>query len=94
MSRKKAVEQLQNEKRELFDKDVLNVLNGQAMYEEFKAEKLMGDSDYVPFYEAMCVHATTTQVFDSEFIQTRVAGHDASVENYMKKVITPLETIL
>lgn len=93
MSRKNEVEQLQNVKRELFDKDVLNVLNGQAMYDEFKAEKLMGDSDYVPFNEAMCVHSTTTQVFDSEFIQTRAAGHHESVENYMKKVIAPLETI-
>ena len=42
------------QKSELFDKDVLNILNGQMMYEEFKNEKLMGDSDYAPFNEAMC----------------------------------------
>jgi hypothetical protein len=93
MSRKNEVEQLQNVRRELFDKDVLNVLNGQAMYEEFKADKLMGDSDFVPFNEAMCVHTTTTQVFDNEFIQTRASGHHESVENYIKKVIAPLDTI-
>ncbi|WP_399630191.1 helix-turn-helix transcriptional regulator [Sporosarcina sp. SG10008] len=93
MSRKNEVEQLQKVKRELFDKDVLNVLNGQVMYEEFKAEKLMGDSDYVPFNEAMCVHATTAQVFDDEFIQTRALGHHVSVENYIRKVIYPFNTI-
>ena len=93
MSRKNQVEQLQNVRRELFDKDVLHVLNGQAMYEEFIAERLMGDSDYVPFNEAMCVHATTTQVFDNEFIQTRASGHHESVKNYIKKVIAPLDTI-
>ncbi len=93
ISRKTEVEQLQNVKRELFDKDVLNVLNGQAMYEEFKTEKLMRDSDYVPFNEAMCVHATTPQVFDNEFIQTRASGHHVSVENYIKKVIYPLDNI-
>ncbi len=93
MSRKNEVEQLQNVKGELFDKDVLNVLNGQAMYEEFTAEKLMGDSDYVPFNEAMCVHATTAQIFDNEFIQTRASGHHESIENYIEKVVAPLDNI-
>ncbi|MBL1704610.1 AraC family transcriptional regulator, partial [Klebsiella pneumoniae] len=56
ISRKVEVEQLRNAKRELFDKDVLHILNGQMMYEEFKNEKLMGESDYAPFNEAMCVN--------------------------------------
>lgn len=41
-SRKIEVNQLRNAKSELFDKDVLNILNGQFMYEEFKSERLMG----------------------------------------------------
>ncbi len=36
ISRKLEVEQLRNKNSELFDKDVLNILNGQMMYEEFK----------------------------------------------------------
>ena len=36
ISRKIEVEQLRNRKSELFDKEVLNILNGQVMYEEFK----------------------------------------------------------
>ena len=93
ISRKIEVEKLQNEKSELFDKYVLNILNGQAMYEEFKDKKLMGDSDYVPFNEAMCVNVTTKHVFDIEFIKTRASGHHESVENYIKKVIDPLENL-
>lgn len=93
ISRKIEVEQLQNKKSALFDKYVLNILNGQVMYEEFKDNKLMGDSDYVPFNEAMCVNATTKQVFDKEFIQARALGHHESVENYIKKVIDPLDNL-
>ncbi|MBJ7931417.1 AraC family transcriptional regulator [Bacillus toyonensis] len=93
ISRKIEVEQLRNEKSELFAKDVLNILNGQMMYEEFKTEKLMGESDYAPFNEAMCINATTRQVFDDEFIKTRVEGHNSSVESYTKKVINPLKKL-
>ncbi|MBJ7987149.1 MULTISPECIES: helix-turn-helix domain-containing protein [Bacillus] len=92
-SRKIEVNQLRNAKSELFDKAVLNILNGQFMYEEFKSERLMGESDYAPFNEAMCVNATTAQIFDDEFIKTRAEGHQGTVENYMKKVIHPLENL-
>ncbi|MDA1679559.1 helix-turn-helix domain-containing protein [Bacillus cereus group sp. TH152-1LC] len=93
VSKKLEVEQLRNAKRELFDKDVLNILNGQMMYEEFKNEKLMGNSEYAPFNEAMCVNLATTQVFNDEFIKTRAEGHNSSVESYTKKVIDPLENL-
>jgi AraC-like DNA-binding protein len=90
ISKKIEVEKLQNNRSELFDKDVLHILNGQLMYEEFKSGKLMGVSDYAPFNEAMCVNATTDQIFDQEFINIRAAGHHESVEGYIKKVIDPL----
>ena len=91
--RKIEVVQLQKVKSELFDKDVLNILNGQVMYEEFKENKLMGNSDYAPFNEAMCVNATTRQVFSKDFIKARALGHHESVENYIKKVIDPLDNL-
>lgn len=93
ISRKMEVEQLQNEKSEFFDKYVLNILNGQVMYEEFKDKKLMGDADYVPFNEAMCVNATTKHVFNEEFIKTRASGHHEPGEKYIKKVINPLDNL-
>ena len=89
LSRENEVEQLKKRKRELFDQNVLNILNGQVMYEEFNSKKLMGDSEYVPFNEAMCVNETTTSIFDHAFIQTRAAGHNESEENYNNKVIKP-----
>lgn len=75
----------------MFDQDVLHILNGQAMYEEFKRKKFMGN--YVPFNEAMCVNATTASIFDQTFIETRASGHQESVENYRNKVIKPLDEL-
>lgn len=87
------IERLQNTNKELFERDVLNILNGQMMYEEFKNNRLMEDCDYAPFNEAMCVNATTTQVFSKAFINERAYGHHDSVENYIQKVIAPLENL-
>jgi AraC-like DNA-binding protein len=89
----KEVEQLQNRNGELFDEDVLNIFNGQMMYDEFHSNKIMGNSDYVPLNEAMCVHPTSKQIFDNEFIRLRAEGHQNSVENYKKIVIEPLEPL-
>lgn len=91
--RKMEVEQLQNKKSELFDSNVFHLLNGQVMYEEFKQKKLMGDSDYAPFNEAMCVNKATSQVFDEEFIKIRAAGHCEATAHYIKKVINPLNPL-
>ncbi|WP_432353656.1 helix-turn-helix domain-containing protein [Sporosarcina sp. A2] len=92
-NRETEVVQLQNRKSELFDRDVLNILNGQMMYEDFNSKRLMGDSDYAPFNEAMCVHATTTSIFDSTFMQTRALGHNVSVDSYSNTVIKPLSKL-
>ncbi|RIW31378.1 AraC family transcriptional regulator [Bacillus salacetis] len=92
-NREREVERLKHKKGELFDQDVLNIFNGQVMYEEFKRGGLMGNSDYAPFNEAMCVHPTTATIFDNAFIQTRASGHHDSVENYRNKVIKPLHNL-
>ncbi|WP_010096127.1 helix-turn-helix domain-containing protein [Ornithinibacillus scapharcae] len=93
ISREVEVERLKSRKSELFDYNVLNILNGQLMYEEFKSKKLMGNSDYAPFNEAMCINATTTSIFDQDFIQTRAAGHGESEDNYRSKVIKPFNNL-
>lgn len=90
ISNEAQVRRLQNEKSELFDGNVLHILNGQSLYDEFKNNKLMGDSDYAPFNEAMCVHAAAERIFDGEFIRARAAGHHVSEESYIQKVIDPL----
>jgi hypothetical protein len=93
MNMKEEVTQLQNRKAELFNADVLNIFNGQSMYDEFQSNKLMGNSDYVPFNEAMCVHPVSKPIFDAPFIQLRAEGHQSSVENYKKIVIEPLQPL-
>lgn len=92
-TRKNEVLHLQKQQNELFDSDVLNILNGQIMYEEFREQKLMGNSDYAPFNEAMCVHAATSDIFNERFITVRAKGHHSSVEEYTKKVIEPLRNL-
>ncbi|MCM3758008.1 AraC family transcriptional regulator [Sporosarcina aquimarina] len=91
--REEEVAHLQSEKSELFDWDVLNILNGEVMYEEFNNKQLMGNSDYAPFNEAMCVHETTIPIFDSTFIETRALGHHVSIESYTSKVLQPLKRL-
>ncbi|MBD7984161.1 helix-turn-helix transcriptional regulator [Sporosarcina sp. Sa2YVA2] len=93
MNREAEVNQLRSQKNELFAHDVLNILNGQLMYGEFKSKKLMGDSDYAPFNEAMCVHATTVPIFDAKFIEMRALGHGVTVESYTNKVIESLTNL-
>lgn len=92
-SQKMVVNQIQNEISEFSDEHVLNILNGQVMYDEFKGEKIMGNSDYAPFNEAMCVNATTKNIFNEEFIKIRAIGHGVLVEDYINKVINPLNNL-
>ncbi|GGH80504.1 hypothetical protein JOD43_002394 [Pullulanibacillus pueri] len=93
LSREIEVEQIKARKRALFDQNALHILNGQAMYDEFKDKRVMGDADYTPFNEAMCVNTTTTPIFGKAFIQMRAAGHHESEENYRNKVIKPLNKL-
>ncbi len=90
---KEEVTQLQNKRAELFDADVLNIFNGQIMYDEFLENKVMGNSDYAPFNEAMCVHPASKPIFDDPFIRLRAEGHHSSVESYKQIVMEPLKPL-
>lgn len=92
--REQEVVRLQSESSELFEEDVLNILNGQMMYEEFASKKLMGDAAYAPFNEAMCVHDTADSVFGKEFIDIRSAGHGETIKAYEAHVLEPLQLLL
>ncbi|CAJ1316361.1 helix-turn-helix domain-containing protein [Paenibacillus nuruki] len=93
ISQKLVITELQNQLTAFADQDILNVLNGQVMYEQFRTQELMGQSDYVPFNEAMCVHAATGDIFSPSFNQVRAEGHHSSVTGYEKVVIEPLEPL-
>ncbi|MEC0092091.1 AraC family transcriptional regulator [Paenibacillus macquariensis] len=94
ISQKLRIEVLQSRLDEHFDHEVLNILNGQHMYEEFRSQQLMGKSDYAPFNEAMCVHDTTTIIFSDTFKEVRAKGHQVSLADYESITAAPLKNLL
>lgn len=90
---KTEINRLKHKRQELFEKSTFNLLNGQHMYDNFKKQQLIGDSDYAPFNEAMCVNSTTELIFTEKFINTRAAGHQTTSENYQNHVIKPLKPL-
>ncbi len=94
ISKKLKIEDLQKHVDEHFDLEVLNILNGQMMFEEFSSHQLMGKSDYAPFNEAMCVHDTVETIFSESFKQVRATGHQVSPAEYESITVAPLEKTL
>ncbi|MFC4808088.1 helix-turn-helix transcriptional regulator [Paenibacillus sp. GCM10023250] len=93
ISRKLKIEALQHQIQDAFDQVILNILNGQMMYEQFQRHQLMEKSDYVPFNEAMCSHETTAPIFSEEFIRLRASGHQVPLEEYRKITVAPLKPL-
>ncbi|SDX06149.1 helix-turn-helix transcriptional regulator [Paenibacillus sp. CF384] len=93
ISQKLKIGALQHKMQDQFDQDILNILNGQMMYEEFYHHQLMEKSDYVPFNEAMCSNDTSATLFSDEFIQIRASGHQVSLQEYEKITLTPLKPL-
>ncbi|WP_255266663.1 AraC family transcriptional regulator [Bacillus cereus] len=94
ISQKLNIETLQNKIQDQFDREILNILNGQAMYEQFQTHQLMGKSDYIPFNEAMCSHETSEMIFSDEFKRLRASGHQVSLQEYENITILPLKSLL
>ncbi len=93
MTTTEVIVQLQDKVEQLHEQDILNVLNGQHMYEKFRSNQWMGASDYVPFNEAMCVHEATEEVFSESFCSIRARGHDSTLSGYEQIVIYPLHQL-
>jgi len=94
ISQKLVITELQNQLTTFADQDILNVLNGQVMFEQFRTQELMGKSEYVPFNEAMCVHEATADIFSPAFNQIRADGHHSSLTGYEQIVVDPLTPLL
>ncbi|WP_249659877.1 helix-turn-helix domain-containing protein [Lysinibacillus fusiformis] len=93
ISSKLKIEALQEKIHAQYDQAILNVLNGQMMYEEFSKQQLMGNSDYVPFNEAMCTNQTASPIFSEEFNKIRAAGHQVTVQDYERITVNPLRSL-
>lgn len=90
---KEKIKALQHIIHSRFNQDVLHILNGQMMYEDFYTHSLMDNGHYVPFNEAMCSNETCYPVFDDVFNQLRASGHDVSIQEYESITITPLKPL-
>ncbi|WP_225221178.1 hypothetical protein [Bacillus norwichensis] len=93
ISQKLMIGALQNKIYEQFDQGILNILNGQMMYEEFSENQLMKKSDYAPFNEAMCSNNTCVTIFSDHFKKKRASGHRVSLRDYEAVTVTPLKPL-
>lgn len=92
-SKKIEISQKQEKLRNQYTDSILNILNGEAMYQDFKSNQLMLDSGYVPFNEAMCINDSTYPIFSEEFLAIRAKGHQVSQTSYIEKVWQPFEKL-
>lgn len=75
------------------DENILNILNGQLMYDYFKKNHLNENGIYVPFNEAMCVGEASPDIFCSQFIKCRCEAHHITIEQYNQITLTPLQPL-
>lgn len=72
---------------------VLNILNGQCMYDYFKKNKI--EKNIIPFNEAMCEgDIFTTDIFSKEFVKERCKVHGTNIDDYKKIVLNPLSLLI
>lgn len=73
------------------EKRIVNILNGQAMYDYFKRYQLDKSGAYVPFNEAMCVGDVTEDIFSNRFIKCRCDAFCITIEQYNDLTLKPLQ---
>jgi hypothetical protein len=75
------------------DKVILNILNGQSMFDYFKKYNLNNNGIYAPFNEAMCVGNAALNIFSEEFIKCRCNAHHITMEKYNEVTLLPLKVL-
>ncbi len=88
---KVSIQKAQQQVYEKHGKNLLNILNGQCMYDSFRENNLMEEGIYIPFNEAMCVGQASEGVFSEEFITCRCESHNVTLEQYREVVLKPLQ---
>ena len=64
------------------DKKIINILNGQYMYDYFKRNNIITEGINISFNEAMCVGEVSKEIFADEFINKRCHTHKVSFDKY------------
>lgn len=75
------------------EKNILNILNGQSMYDYFKQNHLDVNGLYLPFNEAMCVGEVTSDIFFSQFNKFRCDAHNVTIQQYNELTLKPLQLL-
>lgn len=87
-----------NIQEEIFKKyegDVLHILNGSFMMEEFKKNKWINEKyTYISFNEAMCWGEVYEDIFSDTFIKKRVQALNTTIDDYKKIVLNQLQPLL
>ncbi|MES5266844.1 AraC family transcriptional regulator [Priestia megaterium] len=93
LSHRSKIKDFHSKMNHQFGCKILNILNGQVMYEVFQTNKFFGKGEYIPFNEAMCSHETSVAIFSDEFIRLRALGHKVSIQEYKNLTMTPLKPL-
>ncbi|MBT2281626.1 AraC family transcriptional regulator [Priestia megaterium] len=93
LSYKLKIKDFHNKMNHRFGFEILNILNGQVMYELFQTHQLMEKGEYISFNEAMCSHETSVALFSDKFKSLRALGHKVSIQEYENFTMTPLKPL-
>lgn len=89
------IHNIQEEISEKYQANVLHILNGSCMMEDFKKNKRINEKcTYIPFNEAMCWGEADEEIFSDMFIEKRVQSLNGTIEQYKSIVLNPLEPLL
>lgn len=76
------------------DKKVINILNGQIMYDYFKINNIVTDGVNIPFNEAMCIGEVSEDIFLDDFINKRCNIHKVSLDKYREITLNNLKPLI
>lgn len=75
------------------EKNTLNILNGQSMYDHFKKHNINENGIYTPFNEAMCVGEVIFDIFSNEFNKCRCDAHHVTIQQYNELTLKLLQIL-
>lgn len=88
------IKNIQEEILEKYESNVLHILSGGCMMEEFEKNKWCNEkSTYIPFNEAMCWGEATEDIFSDEFIKKRAQSLNVTIAQYRSIVLNSLEPL-
>jgi hypothetical protein len=78
----------------LIPEKILNIVNGQVMYDKFKETRFLEPEKMIPFNEAMCYGETSSDLFSQKFIKIRSNVHHVTIEQYKEITLRPLQPFI